>query len=98
MNVVCKHCKALHWDAEKLASSTKANVKFGLLCCCDGNTSLPDWKAPPPLLHEILTTNQQDAKLFRENVRRINQAFSFVSVGVNLDEQVMRATGPFCFS
>ena len=33
MNVVCKHCQALHWDAEKLSSSTKANIKFGTLCC-----------------------------------------------------------------
>ena len=53
MDVVCKHCQALHWDAEKLASSTKDNVKFGSLCCCDGNTSIPKSKEPPSFLRAL---------------------------------------------
>ena len=35
MNVLCSHCNALHWDFEKLTSSTVRNAKFGS-CCLQG--------------------------------------------------------------
>jgi hypothetical protein len=97
MNVVCKHCQALHWDAEKTSKSTKTDIKFGQLCCFNGDTSLPTEQDPPLLLHHLLTSNNSDAKIFRENIRTINQAFSFVSVGVQIDERITYASGPFCF-
>ncbi|KAG6895222.1 hypothetical protein C0992_002504, partial [Termitomyces sp. T32_za158] len=35
MDVLCRHCQALHWDAEKLAKSTRNHAKFGM-CCLQG--------------------------------------------------------------
>ncbi|KAG5347434.1 hypothetical protein C0989_011882, partial [Termitomyces sp. Mn162] len=35
MTVICPHCQALHFDAEKLTRSTRNNPKFGM-CCLQG--------------------------------------------------------------
>ncbi|KAG5323722.1 hypothetical protein C0989_011959, partial [Termitomyces sp. Mn162] len=35
MTVICPHCQALHFDAEKLTKSTIYNPKFGM-CCLQG--------------------------------------------------------------
>jgi Helitron helicase-like domain at N-terminus len=97
MNVPCSFCHALHWDGEKLAKSTKTNPLFGSLCCHSGATELPPEEPAPDYLHRLLTSDRQDGKLFRDHVGTINKAFSFVSVGVKLDDAIMRASGPYCF-
>ncbi|KAG5319771.1 hypothetical protein C0989_000878, partial [Termitomyces sp. Mn162] len=40
MTVICPHCQALHFDAEKLTKSTIYNPKFGM-CCLQGQVNLP---------------------------------------------------------
>ncbi|KAG5333727.1 hypothetical protein C0989_005025, partial [Termitomyces sp. Mn162] len=40
MTVICPHCQALHFDAEKLTKSTRNNPKFGM-CCLQGQVNLP---------------------------------------------------------
>ncbi|KAG5347630.1 hypothetical protein C0989_011658, partial [Termitomyces sp. Mn162] len=40
MTVICPHCQALHFDAEKLTKSTRNSPKFGM-CCLQGQVNLP---------------------------------------------------------
>jgi hypothetical protein len=99
MNIPCSFCHALHWEAEKLTNSSKTNPQFGSLCCHSGATELPPEQSAPPYLQDLLTSDHQEGKVFREHIRPINQAFSFVSVGVknHLDLGIMNAPGPFVF-
>jgi len=46
MNVECNHCHALHFDFEKLSTSTRANKRFGG-CCLQGQIRLPPFREPP---------------------------------------------------
>eukprot|EP01084_Bolivina_argentea_P084286 152467_1 len=50
MNVKCKHCGALHWEAEKLSKSTaKSGPLFGL-CCMNGAIQIEPIPQPPDAL------------------------------------------------
>src|SRR5260221_196419 len=40
MSYKCNHCGALHWLEERIAKSSKANLKFGR-CCNNGKVLLP---------------------------------------------------------
>jgi Helitron helicase-like domain at N-terminus len=97
MDVACPDCDALHWEAEKMAQTSRVNnPKFGK-CCKTGKVSLPRHPGPPELLQRLLTENTTEANRFRLNIRAINQSFAFVSVGVHNDDTVTRRTGPTCF-
>jgi hypothetical protein len=83
MNVVCPHCQALHWDAEKLSSSTRANVKFGM-CCLQGQVDLPAFPDPPLDLRNLLRGLSDYSARFFKNIRQLNNAFAFTSLGRNM--------------
>lgn len=95
----CKDCHALHWRAEKLSKSTgqtAATWRFGL-CCSWGDIKIPYLPEAPAELRTLFTAGNPEGKSFRENIRRYNNAFAFTSIGVKLDQAVMRSSGPYCF-
>ena len=53
MNVLCSHCNALHFESEKLSSSTRALKRFGG-CCLQGQINLPPFHQPPRELADLL--------------------------------------------
>ena len=65
MNIRCSHCHALHFDSEKLTSSTRANKKFGG-CCLQGQIMLPQLPPPPRELKELLYGINPFAHHFKE--------------------------------
>jgi hypothetical protein len=50
--------------------------------------TLPPLAPPPESLRRLLTSNEADAKDFRQCIRSYNNALAFTSVGANLDTNV----------
>jgi len=79
MNVICKHesCRALHFQAEhgRLLHS----------CCHDGKSLAPPLSPYPDDLRELLTSDSDESKHFREHIRQYNSANSFASFGAKIE-------------
>jgi len=87
MTTVCGKCGALHFLEECAASSSRANLKFNL-CYTQGKVMLPPLAPPLELLRWLLTSNEADAKKFRQRICSYNNALAFTSMGANLDTSV----------
>ncbi|KAJ7588450.1 hypothetical protein C8J56DRAFT_729729, partial [Mycena floridula] len=70
--------------------------KFGT-CCLQGQVKLPAFHDPPPVLRRLFTNNHEHSKVFKEHIRSFNSALAMTSVGVEVDESVTHASGPYCF-
>jgi hypothetical protein len=87
MTTVCGKCGALHFLEERAASSSCTNPQF-TPCCAQGKVRLPPLAPPPEPLRRLLTSNEADAKDFRQCICSYNNALAFTSVGANLDTSV----------
>jgi hypothetical protein len=87
MTIMCGKCGALHFLEECVASSSRTNPQF-TLCCAQGKVTLPPLAPPPEPLRRLLTSNETDAKDFRQRIRSYNNALAFTSVGADLDTNV----------
>ncbi len=97
MDVICTHCGALHWMAERLSSSTNTVNKFGG-CCLQGKIALPPLHNLPPELFELYTSQDPPAKAFREHIRNYNNALAMTSTGCTVDDSLNRqGGGPWLF-
>ncbi|XP_026420322.1 uncharacterized protein LOC113316331 [Papaver somniferum] len=97
MDVPCSFCGALHWIDEKLTESSFKNPKFGK-CCHKGKFNLPALCTPPDSLRELFEGDDDKSKTFRENIRSLNTANAFTSLGCKYDTRVSKEGGPPCFS
>ncbi|KAI0764474.1 hypothetical protein BC629DRAFT_919456 [Irpex lacteus] len=80
MNILCSHCNALHWLAERTSSSV-TRPEFGV-CCHHGQVQLDPLPPPPELANLLMNTGLQGQE-FREHIRQYNAALSFMSFNVN---------------
>ena len=99
MSEECQHCDALHWKAERLSASRKANILYGT-CCNSGRVQLPPLDSPPAVIQGLLTNQDPVSKEFRANIRQYNNAFAFTSLGVPNRRIVThnhRGSGPYSF-
>jgi len=84
---MCGKCGALHFLEERVASSSRANLQF-TPCCAQGKVTLPPLAPPLEPLRWLLTSNEADAKDFRQRIRFYNNALAFTFMGANLDTSV----------
>ncbi|GBM26525.1 hypothetical protein AVEN_245253-1 [Araneus ventricosus] len=70
MSEVCEFCDALYWENE--VNSSKKYTK----CCQDGKVRLPNLTEAPDLFKELLYSNSQEAKNYRQHIREYNAAFA----------------------
>ena len=96
MNVECRYCQALHFDAEKLTSSTRNDKKFGM-CCLQGQVQLPLLPEPPATLRDLLCGRSALSPHFHKHIRQYNSALAFTSLGVKIDHSVTGTTGVYSF-
>jgi hypothetical protein len=87
MTTMCGKCGTLHFLEERVASSSRTNPQF-TPCCAQGKVTLPPLAPPPEPLRWLLTSNEADAKDFRQRIHSYNNALAFTSVGANLDTSV----------
>ena len=82
--------------AERLAQSSNTRPRFGM-CCFQGKIKLAPLHNPPPELNNLFGGQTPQAKQFRENIRRYNNALAMTSLGCKVDESVNRGNGPYVF-
>ena len=77
----CPYCHAMMWAGEA-TNSHNGTPAYGL-CCKLGRVELEPLPLPPPELQELLTSDNRDAKHFRDNLRKYNNAFAMVSAAIH---------------
>lgn len=87
MNNCCSHCGARMWRNEKLSSSTRNLLKFGM-CCRQGKIKLCAPSPIPNVLRELYEGVHVLSGKFFEQIRGLNSALSFTSLGINLDKDL----------
>ncbi|KAH9957372.1 hypothetical protein BC827DRAFT_1138159, partial [Russula dissimulans] len=97
LNIQCSSCHTLHWKAEKLSNSSRANPRFGM-CCYQGKISLPSLHPPPQELHQLFIGQDNPEKSFCLHIRNYNSTLAMTSVGRKLDDTLNRqGGGPYVF-
>lgn len=94
MELECRDCYAMHFLSEKLTKSSRRNPKFGV-CCLQGQIILPALPLLPPLLHQLYVGSDMILCHFCDKIRQYNMAFAFILLGVKLDKQITRSSGPY---
>ena len=83
LNAVCCYCKAEGFVRENKGKDLQLqNVHFGKLCCNRGKCILPLFPEIPRRLKELYTSQTEDAKYFRNNIRLFNSGVAMDSVQV----------------
>ena len=102
MNVTCPFCGALHWNEEKVSTSSSLHPQFST-CCQKGSVSLPLLPDPPPFLRGLFEGDDRTSIAFRNNIRQYNMSLAFTSLGVKEDRMVnlrggwvFRISGELC--
>ncbi|XP_043463102.1 uncharacterized protein LOC122501545 [Leptopilina heterotoma] len=93
MNVLCIHCSAKHFKAEKV--SNKGNSFNN--CCSHGKVVLDCLPEPPSILKQLFDGKHSLSKHFYDHIRYYNNVFSFASFNANLVQFNNRRPGPYCF-
>ena len=93
----CTHCGAINYACFSYQNDPKR-----FWCCDGGSTVLPVLEDYPDLLKALLTETvptstgrlkrSPRSEAFHSSIRQYNNAFAFTSLGVNLDEKMIRAT------
>ncbi|GJV28335.1 DNA helicase [Tanacetum coccineum] len=89
---VCRHCGAMFWECERVASASYAADFVYNKCCYGGRTIL--WPPPeyPQYIKELFKYTH-----FMDNIRAYNQMFSMTSLGANVDSSINNGKGPYVF-
>lgn len=74
MNVECPYCGALFFKKKHTQQSFNK-------CCNNGKINLKKLEDPPDYLKKLYEYNDEKSKEFFQNIRKLNSAFSFVSIG-----------------
>lgn len=89
--VQCSKCFAMVWPEER-TGGTAAEPLYSI-CCQQGKTVLPYYPAPPEPLNSLLTSDDLDARKFRNSIRTYNSCFQFASTRAKIDDVPAVASG-----
>ncbi|GKD54835.1 DNA helicase, partial [Tanacetum coccineum] len=89
---VCRHCGAMFWECEKVASASNTSQFAYNKCCYGGRVIL----RPPPEYPQYIKELYENAH-FMENIRAYNQMFAMTSLGANVDKSINNGKGPYVF-
>jgi hypothetical protein len=84
------------WIKERSAKSTNNNPQFSL-CCKNGKVLLSSLLATPQELEILLTSKENSAVKFRDQIGMYNSVLAFTSLGAKVDESVIGGPGPYSF-
>ena len=88
LSEVCNFCNALHFAKER------PNDKLFSQCCQKGKVTLLPIKLDP-LIQRLMTHQHEYSKNFHNNIRSLNSALAFTSMGANIAP--LPGYGPYCF-
>ncbi|EGG11656.1 uncharacterized protein MELLADRAFT_59634 [Melampsora larici-populina 98AG31] len=93
----CQYCGALRWGEERTKIKSKHQEETYSNCCQQGSVTLPwgEFEGPtvPDSLLKLYTGSDKDAKEFQQNITHYNNALSFTSLGVKVDQSVAGQKG-----
>nr|GEU71510.1 DNA helicase [Tanacetum cinerariifolium] len=89
---VCRHCGAMFWECEKVASASHISRSEYNKCCYGGCIIL----RPPPEYPQYIKELYEDAH-FIDNIRAYNQMFSMTSLEANIDKSINNGKWAICF-
>ncbi|UYV61151.1 hypothetical protein LAZ67_1003601 [Cordylochernes scorpioides] len=89
LNQVCPKCRAEYFELEQTTYSKTFHK-----CCSKGKVELEPIQTSE-LLESLMTGKHQLSKNFMENIRSVNSALAFASMGANLAPPP--GYGPYCF-
>ena len=92
MDTECSSCHARLFIQECCSRSSIRNPTF-TLCCQEGAVELPQLNPTPPQISQLLRGTTRASAHFRKYIRAYNSVFSFISLGVNIDEAVANSRG-----
>ena len=81
----CPFCYAKHFKNECLSN-----------CCHKGTIVLPEIQMHP-YIKNCMSGSDPNSKNFMEHIRSYNSAMAFASMGAQVDESVIRRSGPYCY-
>jgi hypothetical protein len=84
------------WIKERSAKSTNNNPQFSL-CCENGKVLLPSLPITPQELEVLLTSKENSAVKFRDQICMYNLVLAFTSLGAKINESVTGGPGPYSF-
>ena len=86
MHLVCSACQALHWPAEKLQAY---HARAGTIqaCCKHGDAIVERMRALPEPLNTLMTGQDSQSRLFRQEIRHWNSLFAFTFIRYNADDR-----------
>ena len=87
MNLVCTTCHAQHWQAERLQNAHRARAGTFEACCKHGDAMVERMRALPEPLNTLMTGQDSQSRLFRQDLRRWNSLFAFTSIRYNADDR-----------
>jgi len=88
LNILCNFCNANFFAGEQ------PQDKLFTQCCHKGKVVLEDIKVSP-LIQQLMTGHHEHAKKIMDNIRSINSALAFASMGENIAPPP--GYGPYCF-
>ncbi|CAI0430374.1 unnamed protein product, partial [Linum tenue] len=95
---VCQYCAAVMWKEESTSRSRKSGSSKFSLCCKKGKVKLPPAREPPEFLRDLLQSNSEAGKHFRDCIRMYNGVFCFSSMGGKIDHALNNGRGVYVFS
>lgn len=96
MDVMCKHCQALHWLEERLHSTGSNRAPLFGRCCWCSKLDLPKLQDPPEPLKTLLEADTMQARALRKISRGHNAAFQMASLGLCMDERFSGGERSLC--
>jgi hypothetical protein len=88
LDITCNFCQAKHFRGEQPSD------KLFTQCCQKGKVVLTQIRVAP-LIQNLMTRNHEHSKNFHDNIRSINSALAFASMGANIVPPP--GYGPYCF-
>ena len=93
LNYVCSSCGDLCWKVE--GKSIRTFV--GKNCCSSGKLKLLPLCEPPAELKLLMQAGDARSKRFIANIRGVNNALGFASLGAHVDESILQGRGVYTF-
>jgi hypothetical protein len=87
MDTICGFCSAKMGIKERSAKSRNNNSQFSL-CCENGKVLLPNLPATLQELEVLLTSKENSAVKFRDQIRMYNLVLAFFLLDAKVDESV----------
>lgn len=85
------------WYAERMNKSKTTKAPQFSMCCINGRVQLPELRAPPATLSNLLLQSNPRSKQFQHNIRSYNMMFSFTSLGGKIETNINTGSSPSTF-